>query len=47
LWEKRGELRHKPLAFTDFTDFLRVDEAQFFVWAAQEDELEPLIEGHK
>lgn len=43
LKEKRGNLRNKPLEFADFTDFLRMTDAQFFAWAAQEDGLEPFV----
>ncbi len=43
LKEKRGNLRHKPLEFAEFTDFLRITDAQFFVWAAEEKGLESLV----
>ncbi len=43
LKEKRGNLRHKPLEFAEFTDFLRMTDAQFLVWAAQEDGLESIV----
>jgi len=44
LRDRAAMLRHKPLKFMEFTDFLRVDDNQFFVWAAQEEGLEELVE---
>jgi len=43
LRERRGTLRHKPLEFAEFTDFLRIDDSQFFVWVGQENGLEELV----
>jgi HD superfamily phosphohydrolase len=44
LKECRGALKHKPLEFAQFTDFLRVDDARFLVWAAEEKGLEGLVQ---
>jgi HD superfamily phosphohydrolase len=37
------KLTHKPLRFTNFTDFLRISDAEFLTWAAQEKGLGPLV----
>ena len=44
LKEHRGTLKHKPLEFAQFTDFLRVDDARFLVWAAEENGLKELVQ---
>ncbi|MBL7061691.1 MAG: hypothetical protein ISS54_03045 [Dehalococcoidia bacterium] len=45
LKERRGTLKHKPLEFAQFTDFLRIDDSRFFAWAEQENGLEKLVLG--
>jgi HD superfamily phosphohydrolase len=44
LEELGGGLKHRHLEFAEFTDFLRIDDARFFIWAAQEDGLKGLVE---
>lgn len=44
LQAQANQLKHEPLKFAAFTDFLRIDDARFFVWASQEDGLEELVE---
>jgi hypothetical protein len=43
LQDQADKLRPEPLKFAEFTDFLRVDDARFFIWAAEEDGLEELV----
>lgn len=45
LKERRGTLKHKPLEFAQFTDFLRMDDPRFFIWAADEEGLDKIVEG--
>lgn len=44
LQDQGDSLRHQTLGFSCFTDFLRVDDARFFVWAAEEDGMQELVQ---